>query len=345
MQIESAYSNRYLRVFEKIQAKRKRSSMNTSRGSCAKNNDLSSPGDADFTIELQGTLMKVKGHQTNVQPTQLVGSKRGNVQTFSRKSRKRMLELVARLQCPADTRFVTLTWSDMTMPADTKEVQRQLKVLFMRLRRVSEDVSALWRIELKDRKSGMFFGAVVPHVHMLIFNAGDLALPSKRHAYDGWINDQWKDITGHDEFRKAGIVEGGIRTDDVMLNGNRQTMYYVSKYAAKLDGACTTLVNAPYQHSGRFWGVVQASKLPWADCTQITVKNARKGYFNLRRACHKYWSGVRRPGHVSSWTMFICSAQRWHSLLLEIVLDDDDDMVVKPVIVYNKLNDYPIEWS
>jgi len=246
-----------------------------------------------------------------------------------------MLEMTARLNPPKDTRFVTLTWSDDVMPSDTREVQRQLKVLFMRLRRASETVSAVWRIELKARKSGRYTGAVVPHVHMLVFNAGDISLPSERYAPDGWFHEAWSEITGHKALQDTGQVFYDIKTDDVMLNGSRQVMYYVSKYAAKIEGTASPLVNGPYQHAGRFWGVVQANCLPWAESVQITVKNARKAYFELRRACARHWEGVNRTRPVSSWSLFVGNVDRWHTLIEQLVLEDDEIMTQEVVVVYN----------
>lgn len=325
-----------LRSVKKNAHKIERSRLNREKSIPNKLKSGRSTGHADFSVTMQGQLIKVKGHNPNAIPPQTNRSVRGSVQYFSRKSRKRMIETVSRINPPKDTRFVTLTWSDDVMPADTREVQRQLKVLFQRMRRASESMSAVWRIELKARQSGRLIGVVVPHVHMLVFNAGDLALPSERYAYDGWFYDNWMDITGHQQLVDSGVVDYGIKTDDVMLNGSRQVMYYVSKYAAKMDEQASPLVNAPYQHTGRFWGVVQAEAIPWAECIQITVKNARKAYFQLRRACQKRWSGVSRNRPVTSWTMFVSNTEQWHELIFQLVLDDDSDMVLKPVLVYNQ---------
>jgi hypothetical protein len=145
--------------------------------------------------------------------------KRGVINEFSRRSRKRLIELTASLEltryrprkgrggCQYAT-FLTLTYPDKYPSAKTAKKHLQTFVKRMLRRKGFENASGLWRLEFQKR------GA--PHFHLILFNA---PYWDKRD-----VQKQWGEVIGFDDpFTK---IEA-IRTE-------RGVMSYVSKYVAKI---------------------------------------------------------------------------------------------------------------
>jgi len=196
-----------------------------------------------FKIEQQGRVIRLINpalKPVNPPPP----SKRGNVNQFSVKSRRRLIDLTMRLdveQCR--TVFITLTFAGMPTPQETK---RAFRMFTMRMRRWFPEMSAFWRIEQQKRGSN--------HYHLVMFNVPFFPW--------WWLKDVWTECTG----------EVTSRVDIRLVKGPRRLMSYVSKYVAKLPEAEEPfLVSEPYQHKpslqpfqGRFWGTINTPALPMA---------------------------------------------------------------------------------
>lgn len=156
-----------------------------------------------------------------------------------------MIELMARLAIrKTRTTFLTLTFHAIPTPAEAK---RALKMFAMRYRREYPQASAIWRMEEQDR------GAY--HFHLICFN-----LP---YVPQRDLQASWTECTGEDR---------SIVHIKLLRGGQRQAMFYVSKYLAKKSSPVSpSLDNASYQHRaaqsaepGRFWGWINRAGLPFA---------------------------------------------------------------------------------
>lgn len=195
-------------------------------------------------IEKQGQVLRVV-NLTPIYTKSAAPTKRGNVTEFSRKSRRRMIDLMNRLDLEGRrATFLTLTFHYTHSPEKTKAA---FKRFLAYLDYHYPNTSGLWRLEFQKR------GA--PHYHLILF---DLPYWQQQDIRRVWMRCTQED-------------KSGVRVN--LLRGAKQAMYYVSKYVAKMpDVDCSTLfIDAPYQQkegrvwSGRFWGVINVEALPMAE--------------------------------------------------------------------------------
>lgn len=196
-----------------------------------------------IAIEQQGQVVRVVNLTPQFKPARSP-AKRGDVNGFSRKSRRRLIDLFNRMDWSMKRcTFITLTFSSIPQPEAAKAA---FKRFLSRLRYHYPDVSGVWRVELQAR------GAA--HYHLLLFG-----LPFVKQSV---LQDTWTECTGE----QRSIVD--IR----LVKNARHAMSYVSKYVAKLP-EFPSLENAPYQQnepnpqpkwSGRWWGWINEKELPFA---------------------------------------------------------------------------------
>lgn len=191
------------------------------------------------------------------------GGLRGAVTEFSRASRRRLIDLMARLDV-ARSRvvFVTLTFASIPTHALAMGAFRRFT---MRIRRRFPQASALWRKERQER--GAF------HFHMLFFN-----LPYIPQAE---LQTIWTACTRE----SLSIVD--IR----LVKSKKAAMSYVSKYIAKTDTppVTTSLEDTAYQHAplppdkGRWWGIVNQASLPMGVLFETLVEDDKEveRFFNM----------------------------------------------------------------
>jgi hypothetical protein len=169
-------------------------------------------------IEAQGNLLKLSLKTTG----QISGGgARGSITSFSRRSRKNMLETMARLdeEKLGFVSFVTLTYPDNCQPPTFEESTDNRKAFLKRLQRRFPEASGIWRREWEDRKSGKHAGVFYPHFHLLFFN-----LPFVHYEE---LNRHWCEVLKYD---------GYLRTEIKAVENWRQAFYYVAKYMAKPEG-------------------------------------------------------------------------------------------------------------
>jgi hypothetical protein len=94
--------------------------------------------------------------------------KRGDIRGFSDASRRRMLDLMAKIELSQVPLFVTLTYPD-TFPLYSEEFKRHLEVFCARLQRRWPEASVIWKLEFKERRSGENKGRVAPHYHLFVY--------------------------------------------------------------------------------------------------------------------------------------------------------------------------------
>lgn len=181
-------------------------------------------------------------------PLKSPSAKRGTIRVFTNASRRRLIELMARLSVRATrVTFLTLTFSGTPT---AQEATRAFKAFQMRMRRKFPRLSALWRKEPQQRGAW--------HYHLLVFNMPYWSQKQIQYAWECCTRE-----------------EKSIVHVKLLRGGKRQAMYYVAKYLAKTDKNSPNLPsldNAAYSHddlalseeeTGRFWGWINYAGLPF----------------------------------------------------------------------------------
>jgi hypothetical protein len=199
-----------------------------------------------LSIEAQGTVLVARDNRRLTVLKHRAAAKRGTVRFFSKASRRRLIEMMARLDVAhTRTTFLTLTFSSIPSP---QEAKRAFKAFTMRMRRKFPKMSAFWRMEHQER------GSI--HFHLICFGMPYWSQQQIQYA--------WECCTGE---------EMSIAHVKLLRGGKRQAMFYVAKYIAKNAVIPTSLDTATYSHGqenaseedpGRFWGYLNKKCLPFA---------------------------------------------------------------------------------
>lgn len=237
------------------------------------------------------------------------GGPRGVVSEFSPASRNRLLKFFARLDAHAWAVFITLTYmQDFPSPAVAKT---HLRAFEARLMYFAPGCSWVWRMEFQKR------GA--PHFHFVVF--GLPFLEKKR------VQEWWAEIIGAPGERPFTRIEA--------LKSRRKLTAYVSKYVAKVGGGVdgfnllAYLQDGEFVHPvtgelsgsvGRWWGVGNRSKLPFAVQAVVVLSAAALPFlYQFRRAARHVWRGVsRRP--EQGFSLFVGDARRWLDFWFAVVV-------------------------
>lgn len=178
------------------------------------------------------------------------GGQRGVISGFTVKSRRRLLRVFAsldrrKLELPL---FVTLTYPD-EFPG-FRGVQRDLRTFFERLERKHPACFAIWKKEVKGRKSGENVGKLAMHVHLEVFGVPFLD--------KDWLSKTWFEIVGSGDERH---LRAGTQVQKVEDWGKARG--YLSKYLAKVDEE--KLVDSETGEcleTGRMWGIFGRERMP-----------------------------------------------------------------------------------
>jgi len=112
------------------------------------------------TVEAQGGVLIVRDGQRFTSQTRRPSTKRGEIARFTMSSRRRLIELTARLRVGTiRTSFLTLTFAGMPSAEQAKAAFKRFR---SRLDRRFAKWSAVWRMEYQER------GAI--HFHLICFN-------------------------------------------------------------------------------------------------------------------------------------------------------------------------------
>lgn len=227
--------------------------------------------------------IRVKAAGTQSPPPQ---TKRGKIVEFSRKSRKRMLDLVHQIRNVNDHQlwFITLTYPGH-FTSTAKQVKDHLRALTERLRRKYPTMGFIWRLELKRRLSGASQGYVVPHYHLVLFGVG-----AKHKFLREWLSEAWYEIVGSGDVDHLNAGTNVRRCKSL-----QHVVNYVSKYAAKCDDDYDE-----FERSwGRRWGVrgeIDAIHLH-------TIKLSRREYTHFHRLMRRWLKSVSH-GHAERYRSF-----------------------------------------
>lgn len=279
-------------------------------------------------IETQGRLFRVsiQGITSTIRSDGGVsGAIRGVVGAFTPRSRKRLMEKLARLDSDrGPVSFLTLTYPiEFPTPQRAKE---HLRAWFKRVTAQYPAFSAVWRLELQAR------GA--PHFHLIMFN---LPFVPKE-----WIQSTWASVIGCPGFPVWTRIEA--------IRSWRGVMWYAAKYIAKESETVTApdyaieipqlpdadnpsgpqgsaswvtvltsrvpsgLDSLPYlavtfDHVGRWWGIHNEVGLPYAVKEQERLEYGPWVY-RIKRSVEHVWADINtRTGQ--GFTLFCDNPKQW----------------------------------
>jgi len=226
-----------------------------------------------FCIKTESPFLSVESER--------VGGTRGIVQTFSSASRKRMMELVAKQREGVPKSFVTLTYPDEKLFGAggvvlswSDDWKRDIEILRKRIERKFPRFLALWRLELQDRKSGQYIGRQAPHFHLLVWDYYPDTSVNDNEDFQEWLSRTWFEIIGSDldKHREHGVHISKVRS-------TRHAMFYVSKYAAKLEEG-----SGKFTPIGRRWGRI--GKFDTTPSIEVTLSDQQ--LIQFRRMIRKW---------------------------------------------------------
>jgi hypothetical protein len=264
-------------------------------------------------------------------------NKRGQIHGFSRASRRRMMQFLAKVRLDELLPlFGTTTYPDI-FPDEAEKFKRDLQTLIERLKRRFPLVGLLWRLEFKRRKSGVNVGKVAPHFHWLLWNvprAFDFKAETGKWAkisqardrtwretvkfYDGgkiatvvnavsgqdrfteWLSRNWYDVAG-----TGNLKHYNAGTNVKVLTSKREVFFYVSKYMGKAEA------EEGCECPGRFWGVVNPKNIPMGE--RKVIRCTGKQAVQLMRFMRRYVHAVtQRKYRFNHWSMScMCNADFW----------------------------------
>jgi hypothetical protein len=199
-----------------------------------------------YTIEQQGQFVRVRCRKLGY--VKKGGGKRKKIYEFSRKSRFRVLQMLAKIEWEkvGESCFITLTYPDAQVHFDHQLRNYQRKQFWEWIEKTTgKQIPLVWRVEWKPRLSGACVGRVSPHLHILTFDGGALETEECRR--------KWMKVIGASEYTQ--VVAKPVPK-------GKAVAFYVSKYCGKVEPA-GILDGVPYlAKTGRHWGWMRKPLLP-----------------------------------------------------------------------------------
>lgn len=249
------------------------------------------------------SLLKVKNGQIS---EAFGGGKRGKVKGFSKGSRRRLMQTIARIRQDAELpNFVTLTYPN-SFP-QPKESKRDLKVFCQRLERAFPAAGYIWKLEPQER------GA--PHYHMLVWGVSTSTLFE-------FVPYAWRDIAGQDDPYHLPF-HLGLLPDTKPCVSLVRSFRGVWAYASKYLGKTFEVAGWDEVETGRFWGVAGRENIPFGESMYmyVTLKDAHQWMRYQRRF-------ARLKGRDYKSITIFCKADEWVYRIIqahgmEVILDQD----------------------
>ena len=242
-------------------------------------------------IEIQGRLVKTKLRY--LRQGRAGGGRRGAIREFSRASRRRLLQLLARLEFRGAI-FITLTFPGPALPSPA-QAKAALFAFLKRLGRRYPGLSCVWRFEWESSGERDYH----PHFHLLVFGAD--FIPKEE------VTRLWGEILG---------VEALWATRVERVRSFRGVMSYAAKYLGKAGLVYDAYLSAQYGSLGRVWGVWGRERLPFAVLVVVKVAWGR-WFWTWKRYARRYFRRVV-PG-AAGFFLLIRNPERWLKLLLSVV--------------------------
>lgn len=218
------------------------------------------------------------------------GGKRNVISAFSRASRKRLLEKMARSRNMDSGYFGTFTYpGDFTY--ESKDVKSHLSTFRKRIFRLLPQARIIWRMEILPRQTGDSAGEFVPHFHLLIFG-----IP---YGHEVWLESKlsewWDEIANHND---ADVPF--LRSEVKQIRSRKMAVYYASKYAAKVSDWSDSEFG---RHWG-FWGAwdeTPSSVFRMQQAQVIEIKRLFRSYLKARgkQSLAKMFASIRQDFGIS----------------------------------------------
>lgn len=229
------------------------------------------------SIDVYPSCVKIRPKRVTAQQAPVPTTGRGKISGFSPASRRRLMDVLLRIDWAkrtassphtnqANTFFITLTYGD-EYPTEFTDYKTDLRTLQKRLERhwFKEDAYGLiWKLEFQQR------GA--PHYHMVLFTYQEL--PTKELL--AWVSSNWAEIItnrmGYDQTYQETVrsVHAGEKSHKgrcvlpAYSDGDDCTrlVNYLSKYMAKPFEFVNHEDESIQLLTGRCWGVWHKQHLP-----------------------------------------------------------------------------------
>lgn len=241
----------------------------------------------------EGNLLVVnKGH---IKLERRGGGIKGKITEFSNKSRRNLMHKLGMINKTDLPLWVTLTYPD-EFQVNTLEMRKNFERFRRRLERMG--YSGIWRLEWKQRKSGLHVGEYYPHYHLMIWGA-------EITEFRAWVARSWWLCCGK---LSANHLTAGTSADQV--DTWKQLCYYVSKYMAKTENLPEMVENI-----GRLWGVINPEMIPWSEIIEWTLPD--KTVNRLFRLMRKY-AKLKTFSSQTSLSILCPSPGQWLSASLRL---------------------------
>lgn len=189
---------------------------------------------------------------------------RGKISTFSRKSRFRLAQELAKVRRTAPALHVTLTYP-AAYSSDPKGWKRHKKVFVQRLNRDFRNLSGFWKLEFQLR------GA--PHFHFVLWGHSDFGRDSMLQLRS-WVSTRWYEVVGSGDTKH---LDAGTRVERFRNEGS-----FIGYFTHTLK-AHQTLEAAEV---GRYWGYVQKQRIPFSPAVEIAIPDTAS-FDRVRRALRR----------------------------------------------------------
>lgn len=241
--------------------------------------------------EISPTVKRILGERAWESMKVMKRGVRGEITGFSRRSRGRLLERMARLEKDTEALFLTFTYRE-NMTDYAQAAAHFVKVVDW-LEYHYPGCAGVWKKELQRR------GAI--HYHVLLFGVESVNMAV--------LTAYWQGMTGDDSY-----------PDVKRLRGSRQVLGYVSKYIAKVsEGAAAGLENGFIDVSksgksvstGRWWGMFGRENIPYAEYSEVVWTGRLYPAVQFRRAASRKTAAVRRSGRIQGFKLFSDGVGEW----------------------------------
>lgn len=232
------------------------------------------------------SLLKVSKNESQVQNG---GGRRGVIKGFSRGSRRRLMQKIARVKRDAELPcFMTLTYPFVfPSPSDSK---RHLDIFIKRLLRSFPQIGFIWKLEPQER------GA--PHYHFLVWGVDVLEL------FD-FVVPAWFDIAGGGDENHFKFHYGLLHDSKPCVERVR-SFRGVWSYASKYLGKTFDVAEWGEKWTGRFWAVVNPQNIPFGEDCIFPLSRFQSVHFMRYQ---KRFSKAKKRNYPSLTTF--CDADQW----------------------------------
>lgn len=269
-------------------------------------------------VEAQGRLFRAAVEGFGGRGGRTGGGLRGRVEEFSKASRHRLLERLARMDfagmmSSCSAKFVTVTYPDDYPSA--RSSKEHLGALRRRIARRYGNAPMVWRLGVQGR------GA--PHYHFIVFGLQWISV--------SWLRASWGAIIGHTGGQRLQVDVQQVRSPKLVAS-------YVARYEAKQEAAATAGATAQaradeaadavlldllayqaggeegegtWDRPGRFWGVWNSDLFTWCPREEWSAPLG-PWLYALKRVARRYWQGTNKE--KGQGFMLFCASEQWQRL-------------------------------